>query len=196
MKMKAMTENHFLFCALLCACVAGCDRAGAPAALPPPVSISSATNEAVHLDPAAEAPTNPPPGFTIVCDQFGHFAPAFDQQIWNGVDHTNKQAAIAHAWRVVSRGDHTNRTPGSEWKDCQADGAAPPLGPVPDDLVSVFKTGAIWGASELMHDLLNLGEIGDHGLCLTSEDLQHLKATMTTNLADRAWSRHPMAKAR
>lgn len=135
-----------------------------------------------------------PPGFEIDCDQFGHFAPAYGNNVWPRQDHTNKQDAIKQAWWLFDHGYHTNltRRPQSEWRNCEADAPPQSTGASARELTMLaFKAGASYGADELWKDLELLG-MG----VLTNYPAEKLIA-LRDRLADlpaRAWSNHPASK--
>lgn len=77
-------------------------------------------------EPTPELPphTNPPPTYRIVCDSRGFFAPYSlnRQSVFGGLNHTNKQSAIEHAWTVYAL--ETNHVlprtqPDSDWRFCE-----------------------------------------------------------------------------
>lgn len=68
--------------------------------------------------------TEPPPGFTIVCDiQRGLYAPEDALCVFPGVDHKDRQSAINHAWTIYEM----RNKPGKQrnWTECDDSPPAP-----------------------------------------------------------------------
>jgi hypothetical protein len=75
-------------------------------------------------DPPAAVHTNLPPGFTLRCDDEGHYLPLIEGQFAFTFEpvYTNRQDALERAWRYFD----TKEKPAPErnlrdynWKDCE-----------------------------------------------------------------------------